>query len=127
MNFSQDTDQSVTSIHAYTDEFIAINEFKYNCHCQLHKSGFVEEWAPVDISKLTIDDFKSLLDCKPDVILLGTGQKLSFPNTELRREFDRLNIGLEVMDTGAACRTYNVLLSEDRNVAAAILLLSTQL
>ena len=82
------------------------------------------EWSPNDITDLTIDDFKSILECKPDVVLLGTGQKLTFPNTALRREFNQLNIGLEVMDTGAACRTYNVLLSEGRNVAAAIFLLN---
>lgn len=127
MNFSQDTDETTTNIHSYTDEYIVINQFKYDCHCQLHRSGFVEPWIPVDVSQLTLDDFEKLLHCKPDVIILGSGKKLKFPNNELRKEFNRLNIGLEVMDTGAACRTYNILLSEGRNVAAAIFLLGTEI
>jgi uncharacterized protein len=126
MNFSQDTDESNTNIHSYTDEYFVINQFKFDCHCQLHRSGFAEAWSPTDVSQLNLADFKALIDCKPEVIILGSGNKLKFPNNELRREFNRLNIGLEVMDTGAACRTYNVLLSEGRNVAAAMLLLATE-
>ncbi len=127
MNFSHDTDESNTSIHSYTNEYFVINHRKLDCHCQLHRSGFADAWSPADTDALALSDFKSLIDCKPDVIIFGSGNKLKFPGNELRKEFNRLNIGLEVMDTGAACRTYNVLLSEGRNVAAAILLLSTEL
>ncbi|MDH5423950.1 MAG: Mth938-like domain-containing protein [Gammaproteobacteria bacterium] len=126
MNFSQDTDESGTQIHSYTDDYFVINQSKYDNHSQIHHSGFVQPWLPGKISQLSLDDFKALLSFKPDVIILGTGNKLKFPNNELRRELSRLNIGLEVMDTGAACRTYNILLSEGRNVAAAILLLKTE-
>ena len=125
MNFSQDTDESNTSIHSYNEEYFVINQSKYNCHCQLHRSSFAKEWIPADINQLTLSDFETLIALKPEVIILGSGTKIKFPDNELRREFNRLNIGLEVMDTGAACRTYNVLLSEGRNVAAAILLLGS--
>lgn len=127
MNFSQDTDEGNTSIQSYTDEYFVIKQSKFDCHCQLHRSGLAEAWLPADIHSLSLPDFKTLIDCKPDVIIFGSGNGLKFPSNELRKEFNRLNIGLEVMDTGAACRTYNILLSEGRNVAAAILLLSTEL
>lgn len=126
MNFSQDTDESRTAIHSYTNEFFVINQSKYNCHCQLHSSGLAIKWSPKNIKQLCFDDFKALIECQPEVIIFGSGDALKFPNNELRREFNNLNIGLEVMDSGAACRTYNVLLSEGRNVAAAILLLGTE-
>jgi len=125
MNFSQDTDESAGSIHSYTEQYFVINQAKYDCHCQLHKSGLADSWAPEDPANLQLSDFQQLIDCQPDVIILGSGKRLKFPDNKLRRAFAELNIGLEVMDTGAACRTYNVLLSEDRNVAAAILLLNS--
>ncbi len=56
-----------------------------------------------------------------EILLLGTGLKQHFPSSELRKLFIERNIALEVMDTGAACRTYNVLVSEDRRVAAALI------
>ena len=127
MNFSQDTDEISTNIHSYTDEYLVINQHKYDCHCQLHRSGLVEPWQPSDSSNLNLSDFQKLIDCRPDVVIFGSGNKLSFPNNELRRQFNQLNIGFEVMDTGAACRTYNILLSEGRDVAAAILLQSTEI
>ena len=125
MNFSQDTDEIQTNIHSYTDDYIVINQTKYDCHCLLHRSGLVEPWQPDDLEQLKLADFEKVLSCKPEVILLGTGHSLKFPPNELRHHFLQQNIGLEVMDTGAACRTYNVLLSEGRNVAATILLLKS--
>ncbi len=56
-----------------------------------------------------------------EIVLLGTGAKQQFPSGELRKLFIEKNIALEVMDTGAACRTFNVLVSEDRRVAAALI------
>ncbi|MCP4936583.1 MAG: hypothetical protein GY927_20885 [bacterium] len=56
-----------------------------------------------------------------EILLLGTGLKQHFPSGELRKLFIEKNIALEVMDTGAACRTFNVLVSEDRRVAAALI------
>ena len=125
MNFSQDTNEANSRIHSYTDDFFVIREFKFDCHCQIHRDGLTAKWQPDNISHLVISDFSSLLDCKPEVLILGTGSKLIFPETTLRQQFLQHNIGLEVMDTGAACRTYNILLSEGRNVAAALLLAST--
>jgi len=125
MNFSQDTDELATHIHSYKDDYLVINQTKYDCHCQIHQSGLVEPWQPGDLEQLKLADFDKILNCQPDVLILGTGKSLKFPANELRHQFLQHNIGLEVMDTGAACRTYNVLLSEGRNVAAAILLLKT--
>ena len=74
-------------------------------------------------SNLAPDDLqKALVELKTsDFLLLGTGERQHFPNTELRAAFAHAGIGLEAMNTGAACRTYNVLLAEGRPVAAALI------
>jgi len=122
MNFSQDTSEETTNIHSYTEDYLVINGMKYDCHCLIHRDGLIQPWSTDTPLSPECSDFDALLACKPEVILLGTGKNLHFPPVELRRYFLQKNIGLEVMDTGAACRTYNILLAEGRNVAAAILL-----
>lgn len=77
-------------------------------------------WALEDGEAITLDHLAPLIAGRPDVILLGTGERQSFPSPELGLGLLNRGIGLEVMDTSAACRTYNVLLSEGRSVAAAL-------
>jgi len=122
MNFSQDTSEETTNIHSYTEDYLVVNGTKYDCHCLIHHAGLIEPWSPNKPELPEPADFESIIACAPEVILLGTGIKLNFPSKEVRQFFLQNRIGLEVMDTGAACRTYNILLSEGRNVAAAILL-----
>lgn len=81
-------------------------------------------FPPHDIQELTIDDFGFLdtLAFKPDVFLLGTGASIAFLSKELKQQLrSRYDLVPDVMDTGAACRTYNVLLSEGRHICAALL------
>jgi uncharacterized protein len=66
--------------------------------------------------------WKAILEYAPALVIIGTGSKLKFPHPSLLRALIDARIGYEVMDTGAACRTYNVLLSEGRKVCAAIVL-----
>jgi len=122
MNFSQDPNEDPTFIHSYTADYLVINQTKFDCHCLLHCQGLIEPWSPTTPLQPQFSEFDSILQLKPEVVLLGTGQQLRFPSNELRKLFQQQSIGLEIMDTGAACRTYNILLSEGRNVAAAILL-----
>lgn len=82
----------------------------------------VMPWRPMKLSDLTAADLYTLLDFTPKIILLGTGQSLQFPPIELWRDVIEKNIGYEIMDTAAACRTYNVLMSENRAVVAGLLI-----
>jgi uncharacterized protein len=83
----------------------------------------MQTWNATDPSELTVASFARVLDelRPPAFLLLGTGTKQVFPDLAVRRAFEAANIALEVMDTGAACRTYNVLLAEQRPVAAALI------
>ena len=70
---------------------------------------------------LTAEDFSGLLASAPEIVLLGTGPTLRFPHPRLTRALTDARIGLEVMDTPAACRTFNILAAEGRKVLAALL------
>ena len=80
----------------------------------------VHDWSPPAVEKLALEDMRPVLELEPDVILLGTGEQQRFPSMSLIAAVLRMGIGLEIMNTAAACRTYNVLASEYRRVAAAL-------
>ena len=80
-----------------------------------------ESLASVNFEVLEEKHFAQLAALDAEIVLLGTGSKLRFPHPSLTRPLTGARIGLEVMDTGAACRTYNLLASEGRKVLAAIL------
>jgi len=79
------------------------------------------DWQASSIEELTEDDFEPLIALKPELILLGTGSKPVFPPRELVFSLARQGIGLEAMDTAAACRTFNILIGEGRRVAAVMI------
>lgn len=80
-------------------------------------------WDPVDAEQLVAEDFASAFKetDRLEFLLLGTGRKQIFPSQELKSAFEDAGMGLEAMDTGAACRTYNVLLAEGRDFAAGLI------
>jgi len=83
-------------------------------------------WDPLDADKLVAEDFASAFNeaDQLEFLLLGTGRKQVFPSQTLKTAFEDAGMGLEAMDTGAACRTYNVLLAEGRDFAAGLIAVS---
>ena len=81
----------------------------------------VEPWQSGAFDTLTPDDFQFLKSLGAEIVLLGTGPRQRFPHPRLTAELAKAGIGLEVMDLQAACRTYNILVAEERKVAAALL------
>ena len=80
------------------------------------------DWVVAGFDELSEAHFAYFVSLKPDVLLLGTGATQRFPHPRLYRALTDAGIGVECMDTPAACRTYNILVAEDRKVVAAILL-----
>ena len=78
-------------------------------------------FAPGGFDELTADDFSALLRVSPEIVLLGTGATQRFPRPAVTAPLHAANVGLEVMDTRAACRTYNSLVAEGRSVTAALI------
>jgi len=81
----------------------------------------IAAWPLAAFAALTEDHFARLAALGPEVVLLGTGRRLRFPHPQLSAPLARAGIGLEVMDVQAACRTYNILMAEERRVLAALI------
>lgn len=82
--------------------------------------SIIADWAPPPVESLSLADLRAALDLEPEVILLGTGPTQRRPPSAATAAILRLGVGIEVMNTAAACRTYNVLASEYRRVVAAL-------
>ena len=81
----------------------------------------LEPWRPASVAELSSADLEPLYALAPEVVLLGTGARQQFPDAALLAALYARRIGVEVMDTPAACRTYNVLVAEGRSVVAALI------
>jgi len=101
---------------------IRLRERRFTTSVIVTRGAVIDRWRPPPVDALTIADFESLLALRPEVLLLGTGSQQQLPAPELFAAFAARGIGLEVMDNRAACRTYNLLLSESREIAVALML-----
>ncbi|MGQ0512680.1 MAG: Mth938-like domain-containing protein [Betaproteobacteria bacterium] len=79
------------------------------------------DWPVPGFDALRAEDFAVLAEARPEIVLLGTGARQRFPHPRLTQALMQARVGIEVMDTAAACRTYNILMAEERRVAAALL------
>jgi uncharacterized protein len=120
MQISLDSNRGAYYVRSYQTGEFKINDQIYNSSLILTSDQLIQ-WAPQNLAELTTEYLMMLIELKPEVAILGTGEKLIFPDRELLKIFYQHKIGIEVMDTNAACRTYNVLTSEGRNVVAGLL------
>jgi|SRR5690348_5130645 len=110
----------VNTITGYGEGYVMVNG-------QRRESSVVvlpdrlESWAAKSFDALTAEDFSFLGTLHAEIVLLGTGPRQRFPHPRLTAALAQAGIGLEVMDVQAACRTYNILVAEERKVAAALL------
>ena len=102
--------------------WVRIGATEYRENLVLTPEAVVAGFAPSGFEGLVDREFEGLLNYKPEMVLLGTGASLRFPQPSLTRALTDAGVGLEVMDTPAACRTYNILAAEGRNVVAALLI-----
>ena len=101
--------------------WIRIGATEHRANLVLLPAAVVEGWAPGGYAALTERDFAALLAHAPEMVLLGTGARQQFPHPRLLQALAAARVGVEVMDTRAACRTFNILVAEDRRVAAALI------
>ena len=121
MKLHADAPTALNTVTAYGPGFIEINKLRHASAVLLTPER-VEPWPVAGFEALREADFERLRALAPDVALLGTGSRQRFPHPRLARALYEARIGLEVMTTAAACRTYNILMAEGRKVAAALLL-----
>ena len=121
MRFSQDQFEG-NRISACDENRITVNEEIITASVILTPDRIIRDWLPARYEALEAVHIARLAELQPEVILLGTGRTLRFPSPAFTGDFLARGIGVEIMDTQAACRTYNILLSEGRRVVAALLL-----
>ena len=121
MKFTRDTPGAIM-IRSVSAAQIRIGDQTYRAPIALTSETVLDAWPGGAVADLSDSDFEPLLENNPELVILGTGTSNQFPPRELVFAFARRGIGLEVMDTAAAARTFNVLASEGRKLAAVLYL-----
>lgn len=122
MKLHADAPSASNTFTAYGPGFVEINRQRYGHALLVAPEGAVTAWDIGGFESLTPAHFERLLALAPEVVLLGTGERQRFPHPRLTAALAQARIGVEVMDTRAACRTYNILMAEGRRVLAALLM-----
>ena len=110
----------VNTITGYGEGYVMVNGERRSSSVVVLPDR-IEQWSAKGFDHLSTDGFTFLKNLNAEIVLLGTGARQRFPHPRLTAELARSGIGLEVMDLQAACRTYNILVAEERKVAAALL------
>lgn len=121
MKFQPDTLAGTNVITRHGTGEVWIGATRFARSVLLPWTGDVLPWRPSDPADLTEADFESLLSLKPELVVFGSGARIRFVHPALMRCLIDRRIGVETMDTAAACRTFNVLVSEGRCAVAALL------
>lgn len=121
MKLNLEHDASLNLITGYGTDHLMINKLRHDGNAVVEATRIVPDWAPGGLTGLCAEDFAAVVELRPQVVLIGTGGRLRFPPAAVLRPLIDARIGYEVMDLAAACRTYNVLVSEGRAVAAALI------
>lgn len=105
----------------YGDGYVVVNNRRYDDSVVVTPAAIHDDWRASSVDTLDAGQIDFLIGLAPEILLLGTGARQRFPGPALFKQLMAARIGLEVMDTPAACRTYNILNAEGRNVVAAVL------
>ena len=119
LKFTLET-SDVNLISAWEPDAVRVGKEWYRSHLILSSQHILSDWTVTSPDILQANDLSAAIELGPEIILLGTGNQLALPDIDLMAELAGQGIGLEIMDTPAACRTYNVLIHESRNVVAAL-------
>jgi uncharacterized protein len=104
----------------YGEGYVSINDERHQHNLVVAPDQPVQQWEAESFDVLKPEHLRAAFELKPEILILGTGPKQRFPDREIMRVIADAAIGFEVMDTKAACRTYNILMAEGRQVVAAI-------
>ncbi|KAF1054844.1 MAG: hypothetical protein GAK41_00509 [Burkholderia gladioli] len=122
MKLHQDPSDALNTVTVYGPDYVEINLQRHESSVLVLPTAPVAPWPVEAFDALTAEHFAMLLDPAPEVVIFGSGARLRFPHPRLTAALAARRIGVETMDFQAACRTYNILMSEGRKVAAALLI-----
>ncbi len=121
MKFERDDAQGRNTFTGYGEGYVEENRRRYVASLVVSAERIVTDWPAASVESLAPDHMAAIAELKPEIVLFGTGARFTFPDQALLAPLYRAGVGVEVMDTPAACRTYNILLGEGRNVIAALI------
>ena len=122
MKFTLESGSNVNVIRSYSAQEIRIGEHSIRSSCIVMADALIASWPPATLDELQVNHLDPIIELRPELVLLGTGARQRFAPAEIRSAFATRGIGIEAMDLGAACRTFNILVQEERRVAAALFL-----
>ena len=122
VKFTLEPPSQANLIRSYSDTELRIGDQRVQRSCLLTATRLITEWPPTTFAELVPSHLEPIFALDPELVLLGSGPTQRFASHEVRSEFARRRVGLEVMQLGAACRTFNVLVQEERRVLAALFL-----
>lgn len=122
MKFTEELNTAHYRITGYGDSWVAVNQRTLNRSFLLGSQTLITDWQPDSLQALQAWHLEPLFAIGAEVILIGTGKNQALPSPDIWKALVQQGVGFEVMTTAAACRTYNVLLTEARRVAAAFFL-----
>ncbi len=121
MKLQSDPHSGANMITGYGEGYVEINQTPYAHAVLLSSDGAISAWPAQSFDSLEASHFAQMVELKPELILIGTGSKQRFPKPELLKSLILAKIGFEIMDSQAACRTYNILVGEGRQVLLALI------
>jgi uncharacterized protein len=121
LKLQSDPHSGANTITGYGDGYIEINKIPYSHAVLLSSDGEILEWDVKSFEELSSSDFAQMASLKPELIIIGTGKRQRFPRPELLKTLIEAKLGFEIMDSQAACRTYNILVGEGRQVLLALI------
>jgi uncharacterized protein len=107
---------------AYGEGFVEVNEKRFTQSILVRPEGEVLPWSAERFDLLVADDFEAIVELRPEILVFGSGAALRFLHPRITKRLGAAGVGVETMDMFAACRTYNILMSEERRVACALLI-----
>jgi uncharacterized protein len=122
MKFTLEGGSNVNVIRSYSAEELRIGERSIRSSCIVMADALIANWPPATLEELEANHLEPIFELRPELVLLGTGPRQRFAPAAIRSAFATRGIGVEAMDLGAACRTFNILVQEERRVAAALFL-----
>jgi len=122
MKMHRDNTTRAHRISAYGAGFVSVDEQTLTRSFILSPNGLITDWGPQDIADLDAPALEAVMRLSPAIVLLGSGAVQRFPPSSLLAPMLGRGIGVEIMTTPAACRTYNILVAEGRDVAAGLLI-----
>ena len=122
MPLNLDENSAQYQIRAYQPGAIQVNDKTITTSIIVMPNALIENWPPQAVAELTSQSLADIVTFKPDILLIGTGATHEFLSADIYGDLINQGIGVEVMSTSAACRTYNALSAEGRNVVAALII-----